>query len=116
MRKYICLSFFLSFVVCNSIHAQEISIEEAYKKLVAQDNNITQKNVYYSPKTLNPKEQIAGFKPIKSPDYKAPAPARILSRGFFLMLQNTLPPTQPFYNFNHLQHINQKTSTMEKTS
>jgi len=68
--KYFFL-FFLSFVVCSSIHAQEISIEEAYKKLVAKDNNITQKNVYYSPKTLNPKEQITGFKPIKSPDYKA---------------------------------------------
>ncbi|WP_346857089.1 hypothetical protein [uncultured Draconibacterium sp.] len=67
--KYFFL--FLSFVICSFIHAQEISMDEAYKKLVARDNNITKKNVYYSPKTLNPKEQIAGFKPIKSPDYKA---------------------------------------------
>jgi hypothetical protein len=43
------LSFFLSFFLINTINAQKINVEEAYKIVVDNDDKISQKNVYYSP-------------------------------------------------------------------
>ena len=70
MRKYIFLSFFLSFFI-NALQGQDISFDEAYEIVLKNDSNIAQKNVYYSPNSLDPKHKITYLKTIESPDFES---------------------------------------------
>jgi hypothetical protein len=78
-----------------------VSIDEAYKLVLDNDNSISQKNVYYYAKPLNAKEGIASSKAVESPDYKS---------WFFFVDE------QPYQDWEHLCYyafVNYDTGELE---